>query len=182
MTDLCELTMLLFTAVYHVLLHIQRKLPSGEFFRIIHDKPQACNLFEVYCRQQVRPDALRTLKDYYDHDDRRLDSANIFVLEAYTATSLNERLRGLRNAQNLFNDDREGGFAARATEEQIKLLQFQEEVQKETGETYLDLSIAQTVYKLLIKVRLAALYRGERGDWRRGAAHTSSYIGPVAAC
>ena len=137
---------------YHVLLLMHRKLPTGEFFRIIHDKPLACSLFEVYCRKQVRPDALRTLKDYFDHDDRRMESAGVYVLEAYAATSLSVRIRVLKQAQNLFNDDREGAFAARVNEDEIKLLMFQEEIENETHDKFVDLSLAQTVHKLFMKV------------------------------
>ena len=61
------------------MLHLKRKLPPPEFIRIISNKPMACNLLEVYCKQQD----LKLLKDFYYQDDRRVESANITILESY---------------------------------------------------------------------------------------------------
>ena len=61
------------------MLHLKRKLPLPEFFRIINKQPMACNLFEVYCKQQD----LKLLTDFYYQDDRRVESANITILESY---------------------------------------------------------------------------------------------------
>lgn len=68
-----------FYTVYLVMLHLKRKLPLPEFFRIINNKPMACNLFEVYCKQQD----LKLLADFYYQDDRCVESANITILESY---------------------------------------------------------------------------------------------------
>lgn len=137
--------------VYHVLLRIQKKATLGEFFRLINDKPIACSLFEVYCRQQVRTEGLKTLRDYYLLDDRHCDLADVVVVEAYNTTTLADKIKGLRNAQNTFADAKDGSFAARATEEQIKLLQEQEQLEGETNDTFVGLSLAQTVHKCIIK-------------------------------
>lgn len=61
------------------MLHLKRKLPPGDFFRIINDKPLACSLLQVYCKHQDRP----LLRDFFYQDDRRVDSANVAVVEAY---------------------------------------------------------------------------------------------------
>lgn len=58
---------------------MKRKLPLGEFFRVINNKPMACDLLEVYCKEQDT----ELLKDFYYQDDRRLDSANFMLLEGF---------------------------------------------------------------------------------------------------
>jgi len=70
-----------YVLVYLVILHLEKKLPPSEFFRIIN-KPMACNLLEVYFKQQD----LKILNDFYYQDDRRVEIANIRILESYEKT------------------------------------------------------------------------------------------------
>ena len=72
--------------VYHVLLHLKRRLNLGDFFRLIEDggpelKP-AANLLQVYAREQNRD----LLKDFWFQDDRRTESACLALEEAGTMT------------------------------------------------------------------------------------------------
>ena len=62
-----------------VIFHLKRKLPLGEFFRMINNKPLACSLLEVYCKEQDK----ELLKDFYYQDDRRVESANVILLEGF---------------------------------------------------------------------------------------------------
>ncbi|KIJ36797.1 hypothetical protein M422DRAFT_179088, partial [Sphaerobolus stellatus SS14] len=61
--------------IYHVLLHLHKRLPLGSFFRLIEDGgPRlalASKLLQVYAREQNR----EMLRDFYYSDDRRLESA-----------------------------------------------------------------------------------------------------------
>jgi vacuolar protein sorting-associated protein 16 len=68
--------------VYLVIFHLKRKLPLGEFFRLINNKPLACNLLQVYCKEQDR----ELLKDFYYQDDRRIESANLSLEESFGET------------------------------------------------------------------------------------------------
>lgn len=71
--------------VYHVLLHLQRQLSLGDFFRLLEDGgprlAQATNLLQVYAREQNR----ELLRDYYFQDDRRVDSACLALDDAARA-------------------------------------------------------------------------------------------------
>jgi hypothetical protein len=69
----------LLLSVYLVIFHLKRKLPLGEFFRMINNKPMACNLLEAYCKEQDT----ELLKDFYYQDDRRIDSANVVLAEGF---------------------------------------------------------------------------------------------------
>lgn len=68
--------------VYLAMLHMKRKLPLGEFFRIVNGKPVASSLLELYGRQND----LGLLKDFYYQDDRRADGAKLHVLESMNST------------------------------------------------------------------------------------------------
>jgi hypothetical protein len=118
----------------------------SDFFRLINDKPLASSLLEVYSKQQDR----ETLKDYYYQADRRFDGAIIVALEAYEATDIATRIRTLKTAMSLFQDDKEQQATYRATEDQVKLLALQEEMQKETKDHYVGLSLSDTVHKLIL--------------------------------
>ena len=73
-------------SVYHVLLHLHKRLPLGSFFRLIEDGgPRlslASKLLQVYAREQNR----EMLRDFYYSDDRRLDSAVLVLEEATSMT------------------------------------------------------------------------------------------------
>lgn len=66
--------------VYHVLLHLHKRLPLGAFFRLIEDGGDqlapASSLLQVYAREQNR----EMLRDFYYSDDRRVESA-VLALE-----------------------------------------------------------------------------------------------------
>lgn len=69
-------------AVYHVLLHLQKRLPLGSFFRLIEEGgvalTPASKLLQVYAREQNR----EMLRDFYYSDDRRVESAVLCLEEA----------------------------------------------------------------------------------------------------
>lgn len=68
--------------MYHVLLHLHKRLPLGSFFRLIEDGgaqlAPASKLLEVYAREQNR----EMLRDFFYSDDRRVESAVLSLDEA----------------------------------------------------------------------------------------------------
>lgn len=70
------------SVVYHVLLHLHKRLPLGDFFRLIESGgsklQSASKLLEVYAREQNR----EMLRDFYYSDDRRVESAVLSLDEA----------------------------------------------------------------------------------------------------
>lgn len=68
--------------VYHVLLHLKRRLNLGDFFALIESGgpalASAASLLQVYAREQNRD----LLKDFYFQDDRRTESACLALEEA----------------------------------------------------------------------------------------------------
>jgi len=72
--------------VYHVLLHLHKRLPLGSFFRLLEDGGKlltpAGKLLEVYAREQNR----ELLRDFCYSDDRRVESAVLSLDEATRAS------------------------------------------------------------------------------------------------
>ncbi|KND02893.1 tethering complex subunit VPS16 [Spizellomyces punctatus DAOM BR117] len=132
--------------VYLVMLHLKRKLPPADFFRIINGKPLASSLLECYSREQDR----QLLRDFYYQDDRRVESANAVVVEGYESGDITERINKFKVATKLYQDDKEHLFEAKATDDQVKLLNLQTTLERDTAHTFLDLTISETISKLLI--------------------------------
>ncbi|KAG8912790.1 hypothetical protein FRC01_004893, partial [Tulasnella sp. 417] len=99
--------------VYHVLLHLQRQLSLGDFFRLLEEGgprfAQASNLLQVYAREQNR----ELLRDYYFQDDRRVDSACLALDDAARAETNEERLEAVSKAAKFFSEDKDRGFEAK---------------------------------------------------------------------
>lgn len=72
--------------MYHVLLHLHKRLPLGSFFKLIEDGGDqlapASKLLQVYAREQNR----EMLRDFYYSDDRRVESAILALDEAAQMT------------------------------------------------------------------------------------------------
>ncbi|KAK5666866.1 Vacuolar protein sorting-associated protein 16 [Batrachochytrium dendrobatidis] len=133
--------------VYLVVLHMKRKLPLADFFRIISTKPLACNLLELYAREQDP----QLLYDFYYQDDRRVSSANLILDESCADKDIPSRLLKLKKAIKLYGEEKESIFETKSLEDQSKLLQIQSTLERElTGQTFLDLSVTDTVFKCLI--------------------------------
>ena len=68
--------------VYHVLLHLKRRLALGDFFRLIEEGgprlAPAASLLQVYARSQNR----ELLKDFWFQDDQRTESACLALEDA----------------------------------------------------------------------------------------------------
>jgi len=62
--------------------HLRKKLPLAQFFKVINDKPIACQLFEGWAKQSNR----ELLKDFYYQDDRKAASAGILINQSLEQT------------------------------------------------------------------------------------------------
>ncbi|TDL22763.1 vacuolar protein sorting-associated protein 16 [Rickenella mellea] len=117
--------------VYHVLLHLYNRMPLGSFFRLIEEGgprlAPASRLLQVYAREQNR----EMLRDFYYSDDRRVESAILSLEEASTMSDANAKINAVKAAQKFFSDDKERGFEAKMMDESVRLLTFQQQLEKD---------------------------------------------------
>lgn len=115
--------------VYHVLLHLRKKLPLASFFRVINSRPVATALVESSAWDQDR----ELLKDLYYQDDRRLDGSNLLLAEALAQPDLHASFDKLKLASKYLQDSRESAaiFQRQAIDDAAKLLRFQETFEKD---------------------------------------------------
>ena len=104
------------TLVYHVLLHLQKRLSLGSFFRLIEDGgPKlalASRLLQVYAREQDK----EMLRDFYYSDDRRVESAVLSLGEAATMQDPESKITAVKAAQKFFSEDKDRAFEAKVSE------------------------------------------------------------------
>ncbi|XP_005518015.1 PREDICTED: vacuolar protein sorting-associated protein 16 homolog [Pseudopodoces humilis] len=131
--------------VYTVVLHLKNELNRGTFFMTLQNQPVALSLYRQFCRHQER----ETLKDLYNQDDNHQELGNFHVHSAYCERRIEGRVAALQNALDEFYKAK-NDFAAKATEEQIKLLRLQRHLQEELDKPYLELSLHDTVSTLIL--------------------------------
>jgi len=151
--------------IYHVLLHLKKKLPLASFFRVINSRPTATALVESSAIYQDR----ELLKDLYYQDDRRLDGANLLLGDALLQTDSQGRNDKLKLGIKLLSDSREFNFESKALDEAQRLLRMQEAFEKDINapaggqgsafERFVGLSINETIYNL---VRLGNMKRAQK--------------------
>uniref|UniRef100_A0A4W3IJQ9 Vacuolar protein sorting-associated protein 16 homolog n=1 Tax=Callorhinchus milii TaxID=7868 RepID=A0A4W3IJQ9_CALMI len=136
--------------VYTVVMHLKNEMSRGDFFMTLQNQPVALSLYRQFCKHQ-EPE---TLQDLFNQDDNHQELGNFRVYSSYSnETTIEGRVAALQNAVDEYNKAK-NEFAAKVTEEQIKLLRYQSRMQKDTGKTYLDYSLHDTVYNLLLDSKL----------------------------
>ncbi|XP_048390970.1 vacuolar protein sorting-associated protein 16 homolog [Stegostoma tigrinum] len=133
--------------VYTVVTYLKNEMNRGDFFMTLQNQPVALSLYRQFCKHQ-EPE---TLKDLFNQDDNHQELGNFYVRASYSnETTIEGRVAALQSAVDEYNKAK-NEFAAKITEEQIKLVRYQFRLQKESGKTYLDLSLHDTVQALLLE-------------------------------
>ncbi|KAF8524325.1 vacuolar protein sorting-associated protein 16 [Hysterangium stoloniferum] len=138
--------------IYHVLLHLHKRLPLGNFFRLIEEGgPRlslASRLLQVYAREQNRD----MLRDFYYSDDRRLESAILALDEATGMTDGGAKVTSVKAAQKFLSEDKEHAFEAKMMDESVRLLTFQQQLEKDapTLGPFVGLSINDTIKNCIV--------------------------------
>jgi len=138
--------------VYHVLLNLYNRLPLGSFFRLIEDGgaalAPASRLLQVYAREQNR----EMLRDFYYSDDRRVESAVLSLEEATKIPDPTARIAAIKSAQKFFSEDKERLFEAKMMDESIRLLTYQQQLEKEADGklNFFGLSVNETITTCLM--------------------------------
>ncbi|KAL5523006.1 VPS16 [Sanghuangporus sanghuang] len=138
--------------IYSVLLHLQKSLSLGSFFRLIEDGgpalAPAARLLQVYAREQNR----EMLRDFYYSDDRRVDSAVLCLEEARAMKNPDAKITSIKAAQKFFSEDKDRAFEAKMMDENVRLLTFQQQLEKEADGkfSFFGLSVSETIRTCLL--------------------------------
>ncbi|KYO29943.1 vacuolar sorting-associated protein 16-like protein [Alligator mississippiensis] len=181
--------------VYTVVLHLKNELNRGNFFMTLQNQPVALSLYRQFCKHQER----ETLKDLYNQDDNHQELGNFHVHTSYASEKRIEgRVAALQNAVDEYYKAK-NEFAAKATEDQIKLLRIQHRLQEDLDKPYLDCSLHDTISHLILDgkhKRAEQLYRefkipdkrfwwlkisslAECGDWEEMEKFSKSKKSPI---
>uniref|UniRef100_A0A674D238 Vacuolar protein sorting-associated protein 16 homolog n=1 Tax=Salmo trutta TaxID=8032 RepID=A0A674D238_SALTR len=130
--------------VYTVVTYLKNEMNRGDFFMTLRNQPVALSLYRQFCKHQEQD----TLKDLFNQDDDHQELGNFYVKASYKEKRLEARLSLLQSAVDEYNKAK-NEFAAKATEEEMKLLRFQRRLDEEKGEALLGLSLQETLHALL---------------------------------
>uniref|UniRef100_H3CZ34 Vacuolar protein sorting-associated protein 16 homolog n=1 Tax=Tetraodon nigroviridis TaxID=99883 RepID=H3CZ34_TETNG len=116
----------------------------GDFFMTLN-QPVALSLYKQFCKLQEQ----ETLKDLYNQDDDHQELANYYVSASYREKErIDIRLSLLQSAVDEYNKAK-NDFAAKATEDEMRLLRFQRKLDEEKGAGLLGGSLQATMEALL---------------------------------
>uniref|UniRef100_A0A3Q3NK47 Vacuolar protein sorting-associated protein 16 homolog n=1 Tax=Mastacembelus armatus TaxID=205130 RepID=A0A3Q3NK47_9TELE len=130
--------------VYTVVSYLKNEMNRGDFFMTLRNQPVALSLYRQFCKLQEQD----TLKDLYNQDDDHQELANYHVTASYREKRLDSRLSVLQSAVDEYNKAK-NEFAAKATEDEMRLLRFQRKLDDEKGAGLLGLSLQATMEALL---------------------------------
>ncbi|XP_038186849.1 vacuolar protein sorting-associated protein 16 homolog isoform X2 [Arvicola amphibius] len=130
--------------VFTVLLHLKNELNRGDFFMTLRNQPMALSLYRQFCKHQE----LDTLKDLYNQDDNHQELGSFHIRASYAEERIEGRVAALQTAADAFYKAK-NEFAAKATEDQMRLLRLQRRLEDELGGQFLDLSLHDTVATLI---------------------------------
>ncbi|KAM9305572.1 vacuolar protein sorting-associated protein 16 homolog [Gastrophryne carolinensis] len=132
--------------MYTVVSYMKHELNRGDFFMTLQNYPAALSLYRQFCKHQ-EPE---TLKDLYNQDDNHQELGNYHVRSSYyTEKRVEGRVAELQNAVDEYNKAK-NDWAVKVTEDQIKLLRIQRGMQDKLDKPYLDFSLHDTVYNLVL--------------------------------
>ncbi|KAM3585480.1 uncharacterized protein V6R79_018673 [Siganus canaliculatus] len=130
--------------VYTVVTYLKNEMNRGDFFMTLRNQPVALSLYRQFCKLQEQD----TLKDLYNQDDNHQELGNYYVSCSYREQRLDSRLSLLQNAVDEYNKAK-NEFAAKATEDEMRLLRFQRKLDDEKGAGLLGMSLQATMEALL---------------------------------
>uniref|UniRef100_A0A3B5MII7 Vacuolar protein sorting-associated protein 16 homolog n=1 Tax=Xiphophorus couchianus TaxID=32473 RepID=A0A3B5MII7_9TELE len=130
--------------VYTVVTYLKNEMNRGDFFMTLRNQPVALSLYRQFCKLQEP----QTLKDLFNQDDDHQELGNFYVTSSYRDKRLEGRLAQLQSAVDEYNKAK-NDFAAKATEEEMRLLRFQRKLDDEKGAGLLGLSLQATMEALM---------------------------------
>ncbi|CAH3134156.1 unnamed protein product, partial [Porites lobata] len=136
--------------VYMVVMHLKDNLTLGEFLMAIRYRPVALSLYIKYCKDQ----------DLFYQDDQLMNSGNAFVQDSYSEKTIESKMNTLSKAQMSYQ---QGGFQfySKATEEQMKLMEYQVKLEEKYRKTFMDLSLSDTIYQVRSDLKVAEQLKKE---------------------
>ncbi|KAK1798861.1 hypothetical protein P4O66_007145 [Electrophorus voltai] len=130
--------------VYTVVTYLKNEMNRGDFFMTLRNQPVALSLYRQFCKHQEQD----TLKDLFNQDDDHQELGNFYVKASYQEKKLEARIGLLQSAVDEYNKAK-NEFAAKVTEEEMRLLRFQRRLEEEKGECLLGFSLHDTISTLL---------------------------------
>lgn len=131
--------------IYSVIHHLWDTQNKGDFQMFIRNFPAAHALYIKFCKEEN----IELLQGLYEQEDNYQARASLKVLEASKIYMRPDyQMQSLQGALELYKRAR-NTFAVTATEEQIRLMRYQQKLESKSMGQYMNLSLHQTIALLL---------------------------------
>lgn len=131
--------------ILYVLLELKKNLPLSQFFRTINHRPIAF----AFVESSTTDDDRALLKNLYYQDDRRIEGANVLLVESLEQPDTASKLDKLSATLHLLQDAKDQSLYSKSVEEERKLLALQSAYDADLGTDYTGLSLNKTIFGLL---------------------------------
>lgn len=130
---------------YEVIGHLRERSSLSDFLMTVRQHPTAYRLYLKSCRDQ-NPEMLKHL---HEQEDNFLELAHCYVRESFGTFSPEDRIVSLQEAHQNFLKAKDDA-AAKATDDQLKLIRQQTLLEEESEQSYVETSIHDTLNNLLL--------------------------------
>mmetsp|Transcript_15400 Transcript_15400/g.23213 ORF Transcript_15400/g.23213 Transcript_15400/m.23213 type:complete len:848 (-) Transcript_15400:170-2713(-) len=137
--------------IYLTLIHLERSRPDAQaFLRLVQTHPEASNLLKIYYRNKVTLTDRSLLHNLLVFNHNYLEAGAACMSQAYVQSAFPKRLQLVKEAVQLFGQNRDLSVYRSMTEEQMELMEIQKALEVRSGRDFLDLSLSETLYNIFL--------------------------------
>ena len=137
--------------IYLTLFHLERARPDKDVFhRLVLSHPEAGILLRTFYKSKMDILDRAPLHNLLMFNKNYYDAGIAAAQHAAMQSALPRKIQLLRDSAALYNQGRDLSQLKLLTEEQIELLEIQKGLELRTHQPFLDLSISETLYNIML--------------------------------
>lgn len=125
---------------------------ADTFYRVVHSHLEAANLLKIYYRHKVTKEDRSILHNLLVYNKNYFEAASAALTQGFAQTDPAKKVHFLKEASALLAQGKDNSFIKSVTDDQVELLEIQKnlEVRCQTRRFFLDLSVSETLYELVL--------------------------------
>ncbi|CAE7578096.1 VCL1 [Symbiodinium microadriaticum] len=137
--------------IYLTLIHLERSRPDAEaFYRLVHAHAEAANLLKIYYRNKATAGDRALLHNMLMYSRSYYEAGVACMNQAYLQESFPKKLQLVKEAIQLFGQNRELSVYRASTEEQMDLMEIQKALEVRSSRDFIGLSLSETLANIYL--------------------------------
>jgi vacuolar protein sorting-associated protein 16 len=137
--------------IYLTLIHLERSRPDAEaFYRLVYTHPEAANLLKIYYRNKATATDRALLHNLLIHSRNFYEAGVACMNQSYQQDSFPKKLQLVKEAIQLFAQNRDLSVYKSATEEQMDLMEIQKALEVRSSRDFIGLSLSETLANIFL--------------------------------